>query len=41
MKRIPSRLHKIGIYNVCKTALSCFDNKRYVLDDGVNSLMLI
>ena len=38
MKRIPSKLYKIGTYNVCKISLSCFDDKRYVLDDGVNSL---
>ena len=38
MKRIQSKLHKIGTYNVCKISLSCFDDKRYVLDDGVNAL---
>ena len=38
MKRIQSRLHKIGTYNVCKISLSSFDDKRYVLDNGVNSL---
>ena len=38
MKRIQSKLHRIGTYNVCKISLSCFDNKRYVLDDGVTSL---
>ena len=38
MKRIPSKLHRIGTYDVCKISLSCFDNKRYVLDNGVNSL---
>ena len=37
MKRIQSRLHKIGTY-VYKISLSYFDDKRYVLDDGVNSL---
>ena len=35
MKRIQSRLHRIG---TCKISLSCFDYKRYVLDDSVNSL---
>ena len=25
-------------YNFCKISLSCFDEKIYVLDDGVNSL---
>ena len=38
MKRIQGRLHKIVIYNVCKMSFSCFDDKTYVLDDGVNSL---
>ena len=38
MKRIQSKLHKIGTYNVCKISLSCFDDKRYVLNDGVNTL---
>ena len=38
MKRIQSKLHKIGTYNVCKVSLSCFDDKRYVLNDGVNTL---
>ena len=38
MKRIQSRLHRIGTYNVCKISLSCFDDKRYVLDNGVNIL---
>ena len=38
MKRIQSRLHSIESYDVCKISLSCFDDKRYVLDDGVNSL---
>ena len=38
MKRIQSKLHRIGTYDVCKISLSCFSNKRYVLDDGVNTL---
>ena len=37
MKRIQSKLHKIGTY-VYKISLSCFDDKRYVLDNGVNTL---
>ena len=39
MKRIQSKLHKIGTYNVCKISLSCFDYKRYVLDGGVHTLV--
>ena len=38
MKRIQSRLHRIGTYDVCKISLSCFNDKRYILNDGVNSL---
>ena len=38
IKRIQSKLHRIGAYDVCKISLSCFDDKRYVLDDGVNTL---
>ena len=38
MKRIQSKFRKIGTYDVCKISLSCFDDKRYILDDGVNSL---
>ena len=35
---IQSKLHKIGTYDVCKTSLSCFDDKRYILDDDIKSL---
>ena len=38
MKRIPSKLHRIGTYVVYKVSLSCFDDKRYVSDDSVNTL---
>ena len=38
MNRIQSKLHKIGTYNVCKVYLTCFDDKRYILNDGINSL---
>ena len=38
MKRIQSKLHRIGTYDVCKISLSCFDDNRYVLDDGINTL---
>ena len=38
MKRIQSKLHRIGNYDLCKISLPCFDDKRYVLDDGVNTL---
>ena len=38
MERIQSKLHRAGTYDVYKISLSCFDDKRYVLDDGVNTL---
>ena len=38
MKRIHSKLHRIGTYDVCKISLPCSDDKRYILDDGINSL---
>ena len=38
MKRIQSKLHRIGTYEVCKISSSCFDDKRYVFDNGVNTL---
>ena len=38
MKRIQSKLHEIGTYDVFKISLNCFDDKRYVLDDGINTL---
>ena len=38
MKRIQSKMNKIGTYNVCKISLSCFDNKIYLLYDVTNSL---
>ena len=34
MKRIQSKKHKLGTYEIDKILLSCFDNKRYVLDVG-------
>ena len=38
MKRIQSRKHKLGTYEIGKISLSCFDGKRYVLDDGIHTL---
>ena len=38
MKRIQAKKHKIGTYEIDKTSLSCFDDKRYVLDDGIRML---
>ena len=38
MTRIQSELHRIGTYDVRKILLSPFDDKRYILDDDINSL---
>ena len=38
MNRIQSKLHGLGTYDIYKISLSCFDDERYVLDDGVNTL---
>ena len=38
MKRIQSNLHNVGTYDINKIFLSCFDDKRYILDGGVNTL---
>ena len=35
MKKIQAKKHKIGTYEIDKISLSCFDNKRFVLDDGI------
>ena len=38
MKRIQSKLHITGTYDVCKISLSCFYDKKYILDDSISSL---
>ena len=38
MKRIQSKKHKLGTYEIDKISLSCFDDERQVLDDGVYTL---
>ena len=37
MKRIQSKKHKIRTYQINKISLSCFDDKRFVLDDGIHT----
>ena len=39
MKRIQAKKYKTGTYEIDKISLSCFDYKRFVLDDGVNTLV--
>ena len=38
MKIIQAKKHKIGTYEINKISLSCFDDKRQVLDDGIHTL---
>ena len=38
MKRIQSKKHKLGAHEINKISLSCFEDKRYVLDDGIQTL---
>ena len=37
IKRIQPKEHKLGIYEIDKISL-CFDDERYVLDDGIYTL---
>ena len=39
MKRIQAKKHKIGTYEIDKISLSCFDDKRFILDDGIHTLV--
>ena len=38
MKRILNEKHNVGSYVINKISLSCFGDKRFILDDGINSL---
>ena len=38
MKRIQSKKHKLGSFEIDIISLSCFDDKEYVLDDGIRTL---
>ena len=38
MRRIQSKKHKIDTCEVDKISLSCFDDKRFVLDYGIHTL---
>ena len=37
MKRIQSKKHKLGKYEINKKSLSFFDDKRLVLNDGIHT----
>ena len=40
IKRIQSKKHKLGIYEIDKISLSCFDDKRCVSDDVIHTFAL-
>ena len=37
MKTIRSQNHQLGSYEINKVSLSCFDDKRYIQEDGMTS----
>ena len=37
MRRIQSKKHKMRTYKINKISLSCFDDKRFVLNDGIHN----
>ena len=38
MRRIQGKKHKLGTHEINKISLSCFDDKIFVLDDGIHTL---
>ena len=38
MRRIQSKKHKMGTYEINKVSLLCFDDKRFVLNNGIHTL---
>ena len=38
MKKIQIKLHRVWTYDTFRISLPCFDDKCYILDDGVGSL---
>ena len=38
MRRIQDKKHKTGTCAINKISLSCFDDKRFVLNDGIHTL---
>ena len=37
MKTIRSQNHQIKSYEINKVSLSCYDDKRYILEDGIHT----
>ena len=40
MRRTQGKKHKMGTYEISKILLSVFDDKRFVLNDGIHTLAL-
>ena len=38
MKKIQNKSHQIYMNNINKMSLSCFHDKRYILEDGIKTL---
>ena len=38
MRRIQGKKHKMGTCEINKISLSCFDDKRFVLHNGIHTL---
>ena len=38
MRGIKSKNHNLGIYEINKISLPCFDDKRNILENGINTL---
>ena len=38
MNKIQAKKHKIGTYEIDKISLSCFDDKKFVLNHGIHTL---
>ena len=38
MRRMQDKKHKMGTYEIIKILLSCFDDKRFVLNDEIHAL---
>ena len=38
LRRIQAEKHKVGTYEIDKISLTAFDDKRFVLNDGIHML---
>ena len=38
MRRIQTKNHKLGTYEINKISLPCFDDKRFIIKDGIHTL---